>query len=172
MVFLCSPPAWNWTGSSKSRDGLSVSFTWNGALHTRGTHYIFLSEGMRTFLEDLLCARPKSRGLLGYSASQGNQQAQNAAWMPALGTTGWEGLRAALGKRQGSPRGSREGSPAWGNRGNKEFEAGHIWWQHGLGQKGFECAQTLSMGEQGRFWSRACGTRELYRDGSVVGAGE
>lgn len=37
-------------------DSLAVSFTWNRALNTRGPHYLFLSEGMSKFLQDLLCA--------------------------------------------------------------------------------------------------------------------
>lgn len=89
-----------------------------------------------------------------------------------LGGHGVGGAACCLGEKAGVPTGQQGGQSSLGEQRKQIIEAGHIWWQQGLGQKGFECARTLSMGEQGRFWSRTCGTRELYRDGSVVGAGE
>lgn len=120
--------------------GLSVSFTWSGALHTRGPHYICLSEGMRTFLEGLLCARPKPCGLLECSPSQGIHQAHVRHRMqqnvPCLRDSG-AGMWAALGKRQ-RPCIVGKGCRGWGNSRSNEFEAGHVWWQHGSDWRGSE----------------------------------
>lgn len=147
--------------------GLSVSFTWSGALHTRGPYYISPSEGMRTFLEGLLCARPKPYGLLGCSPSQGICQAQNAAGVLCLRDSG-AGMWAALGKRQRPFCVVGKGCQGWGNSRSNEFEAGHVWWQHGSDWKASKSVLGHSAWESRKGSGAGLMGSESCRDGSVV----
>lgn len=87
------------------------------------------------FLEGLLWARPRGLGRRGSRGRSSPSRANRQAWNQGVCPAARQGLRCARGRRglHGRLGGSR----------SREFEKGHIWWQHGLDWKGFESVPGL-----------------------------
>lgn len=83
-------------------DSLSVLFTRNRALNTRGPHHLFLSEGMSESLWGMLCAGHCQGGFWGAH----HRAREECGVCPAVGMGGGDAL--APGKRQGPAEGRGE----------------------------------------------------------------